>query len=60
VYRCTVWCVPCRMDGFIVVLGIIGKALSGYNLGWVRALRTMAGRNGMSMPCWTMCCVPCY
>jgi len=48
------------MDGFIVVLGIIGKALSGYNLGWVRALRTMAGRNGMSMPCWTMCCVPCY
>jgi hypothetical protein len=29
------------MDGFIVVIGIIGKALSGYNLGWVRALRTM-------------------
>ena len=29
------------MDGFIVVIGIIGKALAGYNLGWVRALRTM-------------------
>ncbi len=27
-----------------VVIGIIGKALSGYNLGWVRALRTLVGR----------------
>jgi hypothetical protein len=32
------------MDGFIVVLGIVGKALAGYNLGWVRALRTLVGR----------------
>lgn len=29
------------MDGFIVIIGIVGKAVSGYNLGWVRALRTM-------------------
>ena len=29
------------LDGFIVVIGIIGKILSGYNLGWVRSLRTM-------------------
>jgi len=29
------------MDGFIVVIGIVGKALEGQNLGWVRALRTM-------------------
>ena len=29
------------MDGFIVVIGIVGKALSGANLEWVRALRTM-------------------
>ena len=29
------------LDGFIVVLGIVGKILAGQNLGWVRALRTM-------------------
>jgi len=29
------------MDGFIVVIGIVGKALSGANIEWVRALRTM-------------------
>ena len=29
------------MDGFIVVIGIVGKALSGADLEWVRALRTM-------------------
>ena len=29
------------LDGFIVVMGIVGKILAGQNLGWVRALRTM-------------------
>ena len=29
------------MDGFIVIIGLVGKALVGYNLGWVRALRTL-------------------
>ena len=28
------------MDGFIVIIGILGKIISG-NLGWVRSLRTM-------------------
>ena len=29
------------MDGAIVLVGILGKALSGTNISWVRALRTM-------------------
>ena len=29
------------LDGFIVVMGIVGKILAGQNLSWVRALRTM-------------------
>ncbi len=29
------------MDGSIVLVGILGKALSGTNISWVRALRTM-------------------
>jgi hypothetical protein len=29
------------LDGFIVLVGIVGKIMSGANLGWVRALRTL-------------------